>query len=494
MGDASPPLLALEGLRRAYGPVLALDGVDLDLVAGEIHALVGENGAGKSTLVKIVAGLLSPDAGSVRLDGEPVVLSSRAASAAAGIGVVHQHFSLVDTLTAAENLQLGRPGAGRRLRLDVARRELADWADRTRIPVPPDLPVGELSVGVRQRVEILTALVWGARLLLLDEPTAVLSPLEADSVLEVVRQLTREGLGVILVTHKLREVGAVADRVTVLRAGRVVGHHDGRAVSREELVHEMLGEGRHPEPVAAIPRHGEVRLRVSELETRQLHRLSFDVRAGEIVGVAGVAGNGQTDLVAALVGRERPTNGEVRIGEVRMGGEEAAALAAGVAYIPEDRAADGLAVGLPVWTNAVAKSTADIGDWRRVDRRRVEAITDRVLGFLGVRPAAPALPVHHLSGGNQQRLVIGRELHRQPAVVVAAEPTRGLDPASAADVLDALRRAAAGGAAVVLVSSDLDELLTMAERLLVLFEGQIVLDVARDDAERAAVGRAMVGV
>jgi ABC-type uncharacterized transport system ATPase subunit len=487
------PVLELRDVRRRFGAVQALAGVDLDVRAGELHALIGENGAGKSTLVNVVAGLVQPDAGELLLDGHrQLAMRGRQSAAAAGIGVVHQHFSLVDILTVTENVQLGRPGGGRLLASDRTAAELRQWSERLGLRVHPDAVVEALSVGERQRVEILTALVWGARLLLLDEPTAVLSPLEADAVLGVVRQLADDGLAVVLVTHKLREVELVADRVTVLRAGQVVGRHEGRGVPRDVLAHEMIGAGREVVPVGIDTELGPTRLEVRGLRTGRLRDVDLAVRAGEVVGVAGVAGNGQDDLVRAIAGLLTPDAGEVLLDgrPVREGDPTVSRL---LGFVPEDRAADGLAAELPVWLNAVAKRTAEVGGWRGVDRRRVADIARRVIGRLGVVPASPALPAGALSGGNQQRLVLGRELDGAPPIVVASEPTRGLDPGSTLDVIEALAAAAGGGAAVLVVSSELDELLLVAQRIVVLYEGALALDVARADATRALVGRAMVG-
>ena len=467
--------------------------MDLALEPGEIHALVGENGAGKSTLVKVVAGLLQPDEGVVRIDGAPVELRNRRAAAAFGIGVVHQHFSLVPTMTAAENLQLGRPGAGRLVTLDAARDDLREWSMRTGLAVHPDAVVEELSIGERQRVEILSALAWGARVLLLDEPTAVLSPAEADQVLGVVRGLAAGGLAVLLVTHKLREVGQVADRVTVLRAGRVTGRHAGRGTPIDVLTAEVMGSGAPPaarrEPFRAS---GAVRLRACGVTTATTADIDLTVHAGEVCGIAGVAGNGQRELAQVLAGLLTPTSGTVDVDGVRIDGDARAARRSGIAYIPEDRAADGLAMAMPLWANVIAKRSRDVSGWRGLDRDAIAGMATRVIERLGVTPARQGIGAAALSGGNQQRLVVGRELDGTPGVVIAAEPTRGLDPTSARRVIEALRAVAAGGAAVVVVASDLDELLDVADSVVVLFAGRVVGRWAPSAVDRDEIGRAMV--
>jgi ABC-type uncharacterized transport system ATPase subunit len=487
-------LLALNGVSRRFGAVQALDDVHLTLDRGEVHALVGENGAGKSTLVKIVAGLVQPDAGEVLLEDRRVELTNRRTATALGIGVVHQHFSLVETMTVAENLLLGRPGTGRLLDLDGARRDVLEWGERTGLGVAPDRVVGELSVGERQRVEILTALAWGAKVLLLDEPTAVLSPDEADSMLEVVRGLTADGLGVLLVTHKLREVELLADRVTVLRGGRVVGRHDERGVPTDVLAAEVMGTGRTVTERAPSPPRGAPRLQVRGLTGRTIRDVELCVHAREVLGIAGVAGNGQSELLAIVAGLRTPSGGTVTIDGHDVTGDPRAARRRGLAFVPEDRAADGLALGLPVWANAVAKRSREVRSRWGLDRAAIAAITERAIRRLGVRPADHGIPAGSLSGGNQQRLVVGRELDTEPAVIVAAEPTRGLDPGSARDVIDALRAAAAAGAAVLVVASDLDELLDLADTVVVMFEGTVRGEWDRAGDHRTEIGHAMVGI
>jgi ABC-type uncharacterized transport system ATPase subunit len=489
----TPALLEVRGVTHHYGPVRALHDVSLDVHPGEVHALVGENGAGKSTLVKVIAGLVTPAAGDVLANGDPVEAGRRRASIAAGIGVVQQHFSLVDSLSATENFLLGRPDCSAVLPLQAARTELAELGERIGLEVDPTALAGDMTVGQRQRLEILTALGWGARMLLLDEPSAVLSPLEADALLHDLARLCESGFGFLLITHKLREVEEFADRVTVLRSGEVVGRHVGGA-SRAVVVEEMVGPGHEfghrPDPVEA----GPLRVRVDSVTAGRLRDVSLDLHAGVVVGIAGVVGSGQSDLIEAMSGFRSPDSGTVTLDGTDITGNPLAAFHQQIALIPEDRERDALALDLPVWTNAVAKHHAELGPWYRLDRNAIASICAGVLERLGVQPRRPELLAGSLSGGNQQRLVIGRELDRAPGLVLAAEPTRGLDPPSTTAVIDGLRQVAAAGAAVMVVASDLDELFLVADRLVVMCDGRITLDVEAATATRQDVGRAMVAV
>ena len=504
----APPALGLVAVSHRFGPVRALHRVDLEVRPGEVHALVGENGAGKSTLLKVVAGLLVPDEGTVEVHGDRLPLGDRAASMWAGVGVVHQHFSLVETLTGSENFALGRLDGGRLIDRRAAHDTLVHWSARTGLDLDPDVVVEHLAVSARQRLEILSTLGWGARVLLLDEPTAVLSPIESDLLLGVVRELAADGLAVVLVTHKLREVEEYADRVTVLRSGEVVGRHEGR-VPRDQLVAELIGD--HAEEARLVlGRRGPTRpagrtvVRVEGLRTERLRSVDLELRAGQVTGIAAVAGSGQADLIGTVCGLARPEAGHVlvitdgaadddKVEVVDIAGHPGRAARAGVALIPEDRERDAIAAELPVWTNAVAKRTDQIGRWFGIDRGRVRSITDRIIAALRVRPAGHDLAAGRLSGGNQQRLVIGRELDRAPTVVLAAEPTRGLDPGSALAVIDALRDAAQRGAAVLVAASDLDELVVMSDRILAMCDGRITLDIPADEADRQLLGHAMTG-
>jgi general nucleoside transport system ATP-binding protein len=489
--DRSSAHLQVAGVRHRFGATQALDGVDLDVRPGEIHALVGENGAGKSTLVNVVAGLIVPDEGTVSVDGSALGLGRRAASVEAGIGIVHQHFSLIETLTAAENYLLGRPGTPMRLPLADAAEQLHVLGQDLDLPVEPTALVADLTIGQRQRLEILTALGWGARLLLLDEPSAVLAPEEADSLLDAVVGLGEAGLGVLLITHKLREVERYADRVTVLRSGRVVGEHGRADISRDVLVAEMVGEHQAvlDRPTPRAP--GQVRLSLTGIVAGRLRGVDLDLHAGQVCGLAGVAGSGQTEIVEVISGLTHPESGTVSVDGTDITGDAVRSWAAGVAVIPEDRARDALAMELPVWVNAVAKRLPEIGGRFGVDRSRVGAMTDAVLDRMGVQPRRGDIITHALSGGNQQRLVLGRELDRHPNVVIAAEPSRGLDPPSASAVVRALRDAAAQGAAVLVLSSDVDELFLVSDRMVALCHGELTLDAPADECDLHRVGHAM---
>jgi simple sugar transport system ATP-binding protein len=492
-GGQPPALLEVRGVTHHYGPVRALHDVSLAVQPGEVHALVGENGAGKSTLVKVIAGLVTPSAGEVLAGGAAVPAGRRRASVAAGIGVVHQHFSLVDSLTATENFLLGRPDCSAVLPLQAARAELAELGERIGLSVDPTVLVSDMTIGQRQRLEILTALGWGARMLLLDEPSAVLSPLEADALLGDLARLCESGFGFLLITHKLREVEEFADRVTVLRDGDVVGRHVGGA-SRVVLVEEMVGPGHdaghRPDPVVA----GPVRVQVDSVTAGRLRDVSLDLHAGVVVGVAGVVGSGQSDLIEVMSGFRSPDAGTVTLDGADITGNPLAAFHQQIALIPEDRERDALALELSVTANAVVKHQSELGPWYRLDRSAIDTICARVLERLGVQPRRGDLLASALSGGNQQRLVIGRELDRAPGLVLAAEPTRGLDPPSTTAVIDGLRQVAAAGAAVLVVASDLDELFLVADRLVVMCDGRITLDVDAASATRHDVGRAMVAV
>jgi simple sugar transport system ATP-binding protein len=477
---------SLEALRlqKRFGPVVALDGVDFACAAGEIHALLGENGAGKSTLVHVLCGLERPDGGEIRLDGRPVRWRSPEQARAAGIALVHQHFMLVPSLTVAENVGLARGVSGaftpRRLTEEVKR-----LAAERRIDVgDPARAVAELSVGEQQRVEILKALAAPTRVLILDEPTAVLTPGEVDDLFALLRETARGGAAVVIVTHKLREALAIADTVTVLRKGRVAGGGAVGELDAAKLTRLMVpgGIANERRPDGAAGTRGDAALVARGLHARDrrgvrvLDDVSLAVRAGEILAIAGVEGNGQAELVAALAAAlDGKIAGEVRI-DGRLVATPADARTSGLALIPPDRHREGLVADLSLLENLLLRVDllAEATPNGLLDREDALSRAARVLAEFDVRPAAPAIAAAALSGGNQQRLVAARELGlARPRVVVAANPTRGLDVAATGHVHRRLRDAAAAGAAVLLVSSDLDEVDALADAVAVLYRGRL---------------------
>jgi simple sugar transport system ATP-binding protein len=524
----APPAVALEGVTKRYGHVTANLDVDLAVAPGEVHAVVGENGAGKSTAMSVMFGLQQPDEGRVLRRGEPVHFRSPADAIASGLGMVHQRFQLFPTLTVAENVVIGAEPSSpwRGIDRERAAERVAELADRYGLAVDPAAVVGDLPVGVRQRVEILKALHREAEVLILDEPTAVLTPQEARSLFAVLRGLTAQGASVVLVTHRLAEVVEASDSVTVLRGGRVVGRHHTRDTTTRELVREMIGRDldddvprraavggpaaetapsdREPgrDPVAPRPR-GEA-LEVRGLTVRdadgvaRLDDVSFTLRPGEILGIAGVAGSGQRELVDALTGLRKDARGEMRLGGsdlVRL--SVRARRRAGIGYVPEDRHGRGTAGGLSVADN-LAMGAEDLPPLRRsggrLSRSAVLDRATRLVERFTVRTPSVRSPISALSGGNAQKAVLARELSRDVALLVAEEPTQGVDVGAQESIHSVLRSAAAHGSAVLLVSSDLGELRALSDRVLVMFAGAIVRELPVSEATDEALGAAMAGL
>lgn len=492
------PAVEARGIRRRFGRVVANDDVDLVVAPGEVRALVGENGAGKSTLVRILAGFDRPDGGTVRIRGEALLPGDPARAMARGVGLVHQHFTLVDPLTVAENLVLGRePRRWGLLDRGAARRAVEAAAATFGLAADPDARCGDLSVGEKQRVEVLKVLHRGAEILVLDEPTAVLAPPEVAPFLDLLRRLAAGGRTVILVTHRLDEVMSVADRVTVLRGGRVVAEEDVRATDPARLARLMVGDGvdlavdRRPTGVTGPPA-----LAVRGLVVRRDGRPAVDgvdlaVRAGEVVGIAGVAGNGQSELLDALAGL-RP----VAAGTVHLGGQDVtgappeARRARGLALVPEDRGDRGLVGDLSLAENLLLGRPEATPPWRRGGRRAAAALLEGE----DVRPPDPDLPARALSGGNAQKLLVARELARSPRVLLAGQPTRGVDVGAAAHLHRRILAARDEGAAVLLVSGDLGEVLRLSDRVLVMVHGRVVAELSAAEATRDRVGAAMAGL
>jgi simple sugar transport system ATP-binding protein len=498
------PAVRLSGITRRFGPVVANDDVSLDLVPGEIHALVGENGAGKSTLMRVLYGLLQPDSGTIEVDGSPVRFHRPADAMRQGFGMVHQHFMLVDTLSVAENVVLGREprSAVGALRRALAEREVAALAERHRLPVDPRARVGSLAVGVQQRVEILKALHHGSRVLILDEPTAVLAPHEVDELFQVLRALNAEGTTIVLITHKLAEVKALAGRVTVMRGGRVVGSGETRDLSTEAIAELMVG---HPlaalEPRAARP-PGEPLLTLRNLEVldeRQvpaLRGVSLSVSSGEILGIAGVEGNGQRELAECIAGLRPPRAGVIVLGGRTLTGRSPREhFAAGLAHIPSDRLHHGLVPGMTLAENLVLGRHRDakLGAGPFLDARALAAHAAFLLAQYDVRPPVPGLKAAQLSGGNQQKLIAARELTRGARVILAAHPTRGVDLGAAAAIHRQLLSERDQGRAVLLISSDLSEILSLSDRVAVMYEGRIAHETRPESTDERTLGLYMTG-
>ncbi len=481
----TPPLLSLHGVSKRFGSVAALVDVELEFNSGEIHAVLGENGAGKSTLMNALYGLVPIDAGVIRLHGEPVHFRSPIDARRAGIGMVHQEFALVDALSVAENLTLSLSPPGAFL---WARDAVAVTATRMASEIGLELAnlnaqVATLPVGARQRIEILKALAGGSRILILDEPTAVLTPGETAQLFGVLRRLRRGGTAVLFITHKLREVTDIADRVTVMRGGRIVAHARRQDVSEADLSQLMVGtlphSSRQRQRVAA---HHIPRLRIDQLSVVDergvpaLRELTLAVRPGEVFGVAGVDGNGQWELFETLTGLRRPALGRIAVdGKPLVEFDPAAMIAAGIGNIPPDRHRQGAVLAMSVQENAVLNSVILRRSARgpflhqRANRRFAEGLIDRY----AIRAESLEAPVSTLSGGNLQRLIAARALALEPKVLVAFNPTRGLDIAGAQAVYAALDTALRRGTAALLISTDLDEILTLSDRIAVLYRGQL---------------------
>lgn len=490
----------MRGIVKRFGDVVANDGVDLTLAPGTIHALLGENGAGKTTLMRILYGLASPDAGEILIRGRPVQIRSPRDAIQAGIGMVTQHFSLVAPMTVAENVALGDEG-GFRLDLAAARTRVAEASERVGIAVSPERRIRDLSIGERQRVEIVKALARDCRVLVLDEPTAVLVPQQVEALLAALRRLREDGLSIVFISHKLREVMEISDEVTVLRHGAAAGTLATAETDERELGRLMIGR-----PLAATARSGvppaagtSPLLRVERLcadgslGLPAVRDVSFAVRGGEILGIAGVSGNGQTELAEVLSGMRTPTSGTVLVdGADVTGARPAAVTAAGVGRIPEDRRAS--VVGeLSVAYNLVLE---DLDAYRRgpmLDERLIRTTAERLIERFAIK-ARPTDAVGTLSGGNIQKVLLARVLAREPKVLVVAQPTQGLDVGATEYVRSQLLAQREAGAAVLLISDELEELLALADRLVVMYEGEIAGRFDDADVDVEQLGLLMAGL
>lgn len=493
----------LRGITKSFGDLVANDGIDLRVETGEIHAILGENGAGKSTLMNILYGLLSPDSGQILVDEQPVTISEPSDALAAGIGMVHQHFMLIPVFTVAENIVLGHEkvkGLGV-LDLDQARAEITRISQDFNFDVDPDAIVETLPVGIQQRVEVIRALIYNAKVLILDEPTAVLTPQETDELLQVMKNLKKRGTSIIFITHKLREVQAAADRITIIRRGKVVGTALPSA-TQEELASQMVGR---PVDLTLAKKPAVIgsnvlsisNLRVIDNTGRELlHSVSLDVRAGEIVAVAGVQGNGQSELARAILNLEEHVSGKILIDGKNIVGETVRnSLHSGIAFIPESRELDGLIGSFSLAENLILDTYNLPPNANRLlmspDKISKEA-TKRIAEF-DIRSQGASELLSSLSGGNKQKVVLARELSRPVKVVVASQPTRGLDVGSIEFVHEKIVQERDAGRAVLLFSTELDEVFALADRIAVMYRGTII-DIVPASISRSDLGLLMAGI
>jgi len=498
-----PVVLELRGITKQFPGVLANDRVDLDLRRGEVHALLGENGAGKSTLMSILYGLYHPDEGEILIDGEPVRISSPKEAIERGIGMVHQHFMLIPVMTVAENIVLAQEPtrAGVMLDFATASRRVEDIAAQFNFAIDPQARIENISVGQQQRVEILKALYRHADILILDEPTAVLTPQEAQELFAIMKSLVREGMSIIFITHKLNEVLEIADRITVLRRGKRIDTLPAVGATEASLASLMVGRDvlLRVDKTAATP--GETLLDVEDLrvlddrELDAVRGVSFEVKAGEIVGIAGVDGNGQSELIEALTGLRHVASGEFRVDDRRLTGSSTHhILDSGIGHIPEDRQRRGLVLEFSLAEN-MALHDFDRSPNSRLGWLRPRYLVERakrLLKAFDVRGGGPQTPARALSGGNQQKVVVAREVENDPRVLIAAQPTRGLDVGAIEFVHRRLVEERDEGRAVLLVSLELDEIRSLSDRILVMYEGEIVGEYGSDVGEDE-LGIAMLG-
>jgi simple sugar transport system ATP-binding protein len=496
------PVLAMRGITKRFPGVLANDRIDLDLRPGEIHALLGENGAGKSTLMNILYGLLAPDEGEILLDGSPVRIDGSADAIARGIGMVHQHFKLVPVLTVADNVILGAETMSGPIFVDSreAARRIRSLAEQFGFAIDPEARVEGLPVGVQQRVEILKALYRDARILVLDEPTAVLTPQETDEIFEVLRRLAKEGHSIIFISHKLNEVLAVADRITVIRRGRVVGSRRPDETNEDELAELMVGREVQLVVDRGESHPGDVVLNVTDLSARDdrgqeaVRGVTFEIRGGEILGIAGVAGNGQDELVEVLTGLRKPIRGQVTMAGLDITGHAVRSISeAGLAHVPGDRHRFGLVLGFPLDDNLVLTSyyRAPFAKGLVRDEPAIRAWGREAIATFDIRTPSELVPASTLSGGNQQKAVVAREFSRDLKVLILDQPTRGLDVGSIEFIHNRIIQKRNEGAAVLLVSAELDEVLEVSDRIAVMFRGQIVAFLDGRTAKREEAGLLM---
>jgi simple sugar transport system ATP-binding protein len=497
------PAIELIGIDKKFGAVHANKNINLTVAKGSIHGIIGENGAGKSTLMSILYGFYQADHGSIQIDGKPVTIKDSQAAINSGIGMVHQHFMLVENFTVLENLMLGAEGGALLGKgTDAARAALKKLEEDYELEIDPDAIIEELPVGLQQRVEILKALYRGAEILILDEPTGVLTPAEADHLFKILGVLRDQGKTVILITHKLREIMAITDTVSVMRRGEMVATRKTSETTVEELAELMVGRRvlLHVEKKPANP--GDVFLSVRNLTVKDnrgvvmVDNVSFDVRDGEIVGIAGVAGNGQSELLEAITGIRKPTSGEIWINGQNVAGLDPAELRGiGVAHIPEDRHHMGLVLPFEESQNAILGYHRDerYGKGPFLDPNLIRKAAVEEIEKYDIRPPNPRLKTANFSGGNQQKIVVAREIERDPKLLIVGQPTRGVDIGAIEFIHKRIVETRDAGKAVLLVSVELDEIRSLSDRILVMFAGKVVGEKTPDTGEQT-LGLMMAGI
>lgn len=495
----------MRGIYKEFPGVRANDGVEFETRWGEIHALLGENGAGKTTLMKILSGIYQPDTGEIFIDGQPVKIKSPKDAIALGVGMVHQHFSLVDVLTVTENVTLGGSQPRIWLNENELARQIQDLSKHYGLHINPKASIWQLSLGEQQRVEIIKLLYRGMGILILDEPTSVLTPQEVDSFLLTLRSLANEGKSIIIITHKLDEVLKIADRITVLRAGKKVDTVNTRDTTKPQLARMMVNQEIDLFPVRPKERTTETGNLVLKLEKVHaysdrgllaLKDVSLEVRTSEIVGVAGVSGNGQTELAEVICGLRKPTSGQVIInGDPEASRTPISAINSGVGHVPEDRLGVGLVASLSVRENLILKGyrKPPLSGRFSLNHKSIDAFTKRLIQMFGITPPNPDTPVTLLSGGNQQKVILSREITSDSKLLVAVHPTIGLDIGATEFVRTTLHEQRCSGAAVLLISEDLDELLELSDRMAIMYDGQIIGVVRPGEIDIEKIGLMMAG-
>ena len=494
--------IELKAITKKFGSLVANDSIDLKVARGEIHAILGENGAGKSTLMNIVYGLAKADSGKIFVEDKEVIINEPADALRYGIGMVHQHFMLIPVFTVAENIALGREESrGVFLTLDEVKKKIKALADEFKFDIDPDALIEDLPVGVQQRVEIIKALIYDAKVLILDEPTAVLTPQETDELLNIMRTLKKKGTSIIFITHKLREVKDVADKITIIRLGKVVGT-TSPDTSQEDLASMMVGRQVDLAPNKSEIKPGRVILDVNKLNVENslgrkiINSLSLQVKAGEILAIAGVQGNGQSELTRAILNLEDHVQGSIKLDEQEILGLTVQdSLRKGIAYIPESRELDGLIGTFSIAENLIldVHDLAPVAKRGQLNNEYINENSTKLVKEFDIRTQSIFENVSALSGGNKQKVVLARELSRDVKLVVASQPTRGLDVGSIEFVYEKLLSERSANRAILLISSELDEVLELADRIAVIYKGEIVGEVG-PDVSREKLGLMMAGI